>query len=315
MKRFFLLLVSGLICVSLSLAHNLERYPEVHQWQALLNQMDVFEKEHARYREQIELLEMRVKVAESKISEMQSLKIKLKTQEKTIARLNLLERRLKRAEHLLVCTVTDLRCEFLLKSDKEENAVKANMTNEMSKVIIYQKSNIHRLRSNKSKFIAEAPSSFKYRRDENWQVNVERRIDRTSRVAFSTYLSHLLQELGREHVIVFDQVEYNEGNGYDKLLGIFTCPVSGTYFFVASMLGFPNQPVHTEIVLDGSKTAGMDSDSTGGGEFPQGTNIAIFRCALGQRVWVRIIEHLGTKVYGDQDRFTKFAGFILWSDE
>ncbi|KAL3856490.1 hypothetical protein ACJMK2_011241 [Sinanodonta woodiana] len=315
MKRFFLLLVSGLICVSLSLAHNLERYPEVHQWQALLERMDVFEKEHAWYREQIELLEMRVKVAESKISEMQSLKIRLKTQDKKIARLNLLERRLKRAENKLVCPGKDLQCEFILKSVNEENAVKANMTYEMSNAILYQRSNIHRTRSNKSKFITEATSSAKSRRDIKGQVNAERSIDIFSRVAFSTYLSHALQELGREHVIVFDQVEYNEGNGYDKLLGVFTCPVSGTYFFVASMLGFPNEQVHTEIVFDGSKTAGMDSDSRGGAEFPQGTNIAIFRCALGQRVWVRIIEHLGTEVYGDQDRFTKFAGFMLWSDE
>ncbi|KAL3856496.1 hypothetical protein ACJMK2_011247 [Sinanodonta woodiana] len=315
MKRFSVLLVSGLICVSLSLAHDNDRHPEVHQWQALLDRMDVFEKEHARYREQIELLKKRVKVAESKISEMESLKVKLKAQDKKIARLNLLERRLKRAESKLVCPVNDLQCELFLKSVKEENAIKANVTYEMSNAILYQSSNVHRSHYKKSKFIAEATNSVKNRRDVKGQVNVERRVDMTSRVAFSTYLSHALQDLGREHVIVFDQVEYNEGNGYDKILGIFICPVSGTYFFVASMLGFPNEQIHTEIVLDGSKTAGMDSDSRGGAEFPQGTNIAIFRCAVGQRVWVRIIEHLGTNLHGDQDRFTKLAGFMLWSDE
>ena len=50
-------------------------------------------------------------------------------------------------------------------------------------------------------------------------------------VAFSTFLDHDVDNLGADQVIVFNQVQLNDGNGYSKQTGAFTVPISGVYVF------------------------------------------------------------------------------------
>ena len=53
-------------------------------------------------------------------------------------------------------------------------------------------------------------------------------------VAFSSYLTQYLKNLSIGHVIKFDQILLNDGNGYNKYTGVFTVPTSGVYLLTYS---------------------------------------------------------------------------------
>ncbi|KAL3861577.1 hypothetical protein ACJMK2_007603 [Sinanodonta woodiana] len=135
----------------------------------------------------------------------------------------------------------------------------------------------------------------------------------TDRVAFSAYVNNGISNLGANHIIHFDTIIHNEGSGFDPLLGIFTCPVSGTYYFQTTILSMKEDFIDTSIVLDENWIAAVHSNA-GGLLFGQGTNAAITHCAVGQRVWVRTVDDQeGTKnVYGN--RYSTFIGHLLWVD-
>ncbi|KAL3856500.1 hypothetical protein ACJMK2_011251 [Sinanodonta woodiana] len=341
MRSSILLLSIALCIVNISLSEIVEPglYPDVRQWHILLNQMETLQKEHAQYHKQIESLENRLELTDTRLKftekrlkstekrlelteknrvfEIEILKKEMKAAEKRSLKCKLLERRLLIAEKRIGLIETGLHRGILPKMDMAVNEVNLETKYNSSNAKMLWNSKTHELTSKRSRsFISSGRGLIKNRKDNKRQLNGNvNQLIPSGRVAFSTYLSKPLDELGRQHTIIFDQVEYNEGNGYDKTLGVFICPISGAYFFIASILGFPNDNIHTELVVDGSNTAGIDSDSNGGSEYPQGTNMSILRCTVGQRVWVRIMEHFGVRVYSDQYRYTKFVGFMLWSDE
>ncbi|XP_045202187.2 collagen alpha-1(X) chain-like [Mercenaria mercenaria] len=49
--------------------------------------------------------------------------------------------------------------------------------------------------------------------------------------AFRTQLTHDIGNVHTGHLIVFDRVDLNIGNGFDPRHGIFTAPCNGTYLF------------------------------------------------------------------------------------
>lgn len=50
-------------------------------------------------------------------------------------------------------------------------------------------------------------------------------------IAFNSVLSKTLTNVPKNHIIKFERVLVNEGNGYDPSTGKFTAPVDGVYFF------------------------------------------------------------------------------------
>ncbi|XP_052233109.1 uncharacterized protein LOC127845970 [Dreissena polymorpha] len=53
-------------------------------------------------------------------------------------------------------------------------------------------------------------------------------------------------------VIVFEDVLYNHGSGYDSFSGVFTAPVGGTYLFTARLLSESGGSVFFEINVNGN---------------------------------------------------------------
>lgn len=53
----------------------------------------------------------------------------------------------------------------------------------------------------------------------------------TDVIAFYAYLTNAEKTPGANHVIVYDHIMTNSGNGYNKHTGAFTAPIAGMYVF------------------------------------------------------------------------------------
>ncbi|KAL3886536.1 hypothetical protein ACJMK2_026521 [Sinanodonta woodiana] len=108
----------------------------------------------------------------------------------------------------------------------------------------------------------------------------------------------------------FDRVDYNEGNAYDTKTGIFTCPVSGTYFIFTNIMSMHHTgSIETEIVFEGREKGRTHANRED--DYAQSSTAASLHCDAGQRVWVQ--ARYGPQSYGDM--FSSFTGVLLWQDD
>ncbi|KAK3580693.1 hypothetical protein CHS0354_017974 [Potamilus streckersoni] len=131
----------------------------------------------------------------------------------------------------------------------------------------------------------------------------------TKQIGFSSTIANEkgLQVHDNE-IVHFDTVLHNDGNGFNKESGIFTCPLSGTYFFTLSVM--TSHGYHTAVHLLVNGQIKGNSYANGADSWDQGSISNIFRCEAGQNVWISVYG--GTYIHGDY--YTSFSGFLLWGD-
>ena len=69
-------------------------------------------------------------------------------------------------------------------------------------------------------------------------------------VAFFAYLSKNWSKLGKGTTLVYDKVNLNDGDGYNKATGKFTAPSSGLYVFHVSTGAMDRTHAVIELVLN-----------------------------------------------------------------
>ncbi|KAH3747532.1 hypothetical protein DPMN_181959 [Dreissena polymorpha] len=86
-------------------------------------------------------------------------------------------------------------------------------------------------------------------------------------------------------VIVFEDVLYNHGSGYDSSSGVFTAPVGGTYLFTARLLSQSSGIVFFEINVNGSMNSnGALYDHKG---WSYASADSVVRLLSGDRVFIK----------------------------
>ncbi|KAK3587730.1 hypothetical protein CHS0354_042686 [Potamilus streckersoni] len=127
-------------------------------------------------------------------------------------------------------------------------------------------------------------------------------------VAFSVTMAtwHELT-LASHELLPFDVVSVNDGNGFDSNLKSFICPVTGIYFFTATITGYIHK-FECYIVIDGEEKAVI---STGDGpSFEQASSSVVSHCSKGQRVYI-FTYNAATAIGYASGRFTVFSGFLI----
>ncbi|KAL3882728.1 hypothetical protein ACJMK2_029040 [Sinanodonta woodiana] len=136
------------------------------------------------------------------------------------------------------------------------------------------------------------------------------RLLRTNQIAFCATIANLngLGPIHAREIVLFDTVLLNEGNGFNKQTGVFTCPLSGIYFFTGSVLTLHEHQLGVHLIVNGETKGNAYAD--GVTLFDQGSISSIVRCEAGQNVWISV--YYGSYIHGDY--FTSFSGFLLWGD-
>jgi len=139
---------------------------------------------------------------------------------------------------------------------------------------------------------------------------------RTERsVAFMAQLAADLVNPANGHVVVFNDVITNEGNGYNRLHGIFTAPVNGTYNFnlIVSSRPGTGQTLHINIKKDGILTGYIFLDHSNNMWFRRSTDITL-RLQQGNEIWVEVTSVVGAHVLAGGKFHTHFSGFLISID-
>lgn len=133
-------------------------------------------------------------------------------------------------------------------------------------------------------------------------------------VGFTAYLDHNVDHLGIDQTIVFNQILFNDGGGYNHATGMFTCPVFGVYLFFFEVGSGSQHQIVAKLVVDGYNRVGAIADSDYHAyDEAQGGNMAILKLSAGSRVWVENYRWANKFVEGDTiDRFTTFSGILLY---
>uniref|UniRef100_A0A8D0C0V1 C1q domain-containing protein n=1 Tax=Salvator merianae TaxID=96440 RepID=A0A8D0C0V1_SALMN len=130
----------------------------------------------------------------------------------------------------------------------------------------------------------------------------------TSRSAFSAGLTTKFPPL---HVpIKFDKVLYNGLNHYNPATGVFTCPISGVYFFTYHITVY-SRNVRVALVKNGVKML-HTVDSYQGGE-DQASGGTILELQKGDQIWLQTYGgETFNGLFADLDDDTVFTGFLLF---
>lgn len=128
-------------------------------------------------------------------------------------------------------------------------------------------------------------------------------------VAFNAY-NPVDKSLDTSQILVLQTVRLNEGNGYDNVLGIFTAPVTGLYFFIAHMCNYASRGMYYDIILEHSTIA--RSTQYNNVQYDCSSSNALAIVTKGQRVYVRCTSgNTSPQLYDDSHRQSSFSGFLL----
>ncbi|XP_062589889.1 complement C1q subcomponent subunit A-like [Saccostrea cucullata] len=130
-------------------------------------------------------------------------------------------------------------------------------------------------------------------------------------IAFYAYLTTPEVNPGAHHIVVYDHVMTNNGQGYNKHTGSFTAPTTGTYVFSWTTFVPPHSRFPMELTVNSAR-AGIvfvQGDTTYNGV----TGMAVVNLQLGDTVYVRSepgYTPVGN-IYSDHNTQTSFCGWCL----
>lgn len=130
-------------------------------------------------------------------------------------------------------------------------------------------------------------------------------------IAFYAYLTNAEKKPGAHHIIVYDHVTTNSGNGYSKYTGAFTAPTQGMYVFSWTTFADPHSYFPIELTHNNSRADIIYVDAGG---TPNGvTGLAVIQVQQGDVVMLRSSPGFNPRgnIYSDNNMKTSFSGWCI----
>ncbi|XP_076109034.1 complement C1q-like protein 4 [Mytilus galloprovincialis] len=134
----------------------------------------------------------------------------------------------------------------------------------------------------------------------------------SSSVAFYAQLTTSETNVGKHHPIVFDHVNLNVGNGYNKHSGTFTAPKSGIYVFTFTL--YPNRGSWMAVnIFKNTEVIAQVYTEMGSGMFSATTPVPVVDMNVGDIAYVRTSSTYQPHgdVFSDVNVKSSFAGWKI----
>ncbi|XP_052813895.1 complement C1q tumor necrosis factor-related protein 5-like [Mya arenaria] len=116
--------------------------------------------------------------------------------------------------------------------------------------------------------------------------------------------------LDKGQTMIFKDVMFNNGSGYDNTRGVFTCPIEGVYLFTIHLCSPTNKYITYDVMVDGTiHTKGANRDATS--QVCTSAD-AIVELQEESRVWVQS-NYDEDELYEDGYRWSSFSGVLIHS--
>ncbi|XP_063427138.1 uncharacterized protein LOC134710679 [Mytilus trossulus] len=113
--------------------------------------------------------------------------------------------------------------------------------------------------------------------------------DNPYNIGFTAVIGTHKEHLAIHQTIIFENVQTNEGFGYNSSSGVFKASVSGLYYFSVVIMSHATEDIETEIVKNGFPIASTYSgDST---TWNAGTQSTVLHLNVGDSVYIRIYNN------------------------
>ena len=133
-------------------------------------------------------------------------------------------------------------------------------------------------------------------------------------VNFYAYLSTASIAPAVNAAIVFNVLQQHANSNYSTITGVFTAPLSGTYYFTTRITGQTNVRTYTTITVRGQEVASLFAFDDW--ELSQSSASVVVPLMAGDEV--AVVKKLGASIYGYNNRYnnvhhiTYFMGMLLW---
>ena len=135
-----------------------------------------------------------------------------------------------------------------------------------------------------------------------------------STVAFCAFLSKSELHLAEHHTLIFDNVQTNSGNGYNKISGSFIVPRAGIYVFTWTLVYHVSGEICTNLIINGVENGNGYAHGTSA-PYQTTTSLVVVHVEQGDTVLVRTISYSGCNqigsLIGDKWRRSSFSGWLL----
>lgn len=103
-------------------------------------------------------------------------------------------------------------------------------------------------------------------------------------VAFSAY-GPIDTSLGNNQIVVWQSVRLNVGNAYDTVIGIFTVPTTGLYYFAVHVCNVAGVQMQYDVVLEHGSIANLYEYDNAVNDCNSASVVTM--ATSGQRVWIK----------------------------
>jgi len=128
-------------------------------------------------------------------------------------------------------------------------------------------------------------------------------------VAFHAYDPSDLS-LDTNQILILTTVVLNEGDGYDNVIGVFTAPVGGLYFFAAHVCNTGSIGFYYEIVKEHTMIAKSVKYNNAANDC--GSVSVLVRMDKEERVWIKCTSgNTSSQLYNSSSMKTSFLGLLM----
>lgn len=125
--------------------------------------------------------------------------------------------------------------------------------------------------------------------------------------------SYFAASLPFHMTLVFDTVQINDRNGYNKHDGVFIAPRTGVYAFHWSIKIDSHSWASVEIVINRTPTGCAATDIQRVGDWQTGSELVVTHVNTGDHVFLRTQENVAGYLFSNNRARTSFSGWLLYA--